>query len=175
MEKYMVLSWGDHIVFKDSYQFLTCSLEELASNLLKAGRGKFKQFLAEFQGQSADMLLRKGVYPYDYMDSPDRFNEHQLPPKDAFFSKLRDAGITDEDYQHAQRVWTEFGCTRMLDYHNIYLKSMLFFNLDFFWLSVFLARIVNLEITFNFINSIADVLLLADVFEAFRDVSLGKL
>ena len=136
MEKYMCLFWGDHIVFKDSLQFLSCSLEQLVSNLLKSGKDNFKQFNAVFHSRQGEMLLRKGVYPYEYVDSVARFDETALPPKDAFFSRHRDAGISDEDYQHAQAVWTAFGCTRFGDYHDLYLKSMLHsFHLVFFFLN----------------------------------------
>ena len=50
-----------------------------------------------------DLLLRKGVYPYDYMDSFDKFDEEELPPKDEFYSKLKDEEITDEDLQIRQK------------------------------------------------------------------------
>ena len=51
------------------------------------------------------LLLRKGVYPYDYIDSWERFDETSLPDKKAFFSKLNENGIIDKDYTHAQSVW----------------------------------------------------------------------
>ena len=54
------------------------------------------------------LLLRKGVYPYEYMDSWERFDETLLPDKKAFYSKLNDEGITDKDYAHAQKVWELF-------------------------------------------------------------------
>ena len=54
------------------------------------------------------LLLRKGVYPYEYMDSWERFNETTLPNKKAFYSKLFLEDITDEDYIHAQKVFEEF-------------------------------------------------------------------
>jgi len=47
-------------------------------------------------------LVRKGVYPYEYMDSWESFDEEELPPKEAFFSRLTGKGISDDDYQHAQ-------------------------------------------------------------------------
>ena len=54
------------------------------------------------------LLLRKGVYPYEYMDSWERFDETLLPDKKAFYSKLNVEGITDKDYAHAQKVWELF-------------------------------------------------------------------
>ena len=122
MEKYLVLNWGEHIVFKDSLQFMNCSLEKLVSNLLKSGRDNFKQVLTEYSGTQADLLLRKGVYPYDYMDKWEKFSEKQLPSRDSFFNRLRDEACSEADYVHAQNVWREFNCKNIGDYHDIYLK-----------------------------------------------------
>lgn len=57
------------------------------------------------------------------MDGPAQMRETELPPKDEFLSKLYGEHIGDEDYAHAQRVFKEFGCQTMQDYHNLYLKS----------------------------------------------------
>ena len=76
-----------------------------------------------YSGEKRDLLLRKGVYPYDWVDSIDKFSEIQLPPQELFYSKLNDEGISDEDYLHAQEVWKEFNCKTFRDYHNIYNVS----------------------------------------------------
>ncbi|KAG1651860.1 hypothetical protein GQR58_026696 [Nymphon striatum] len=72
---------------------------------------------------SGNVLLRKGVYPYDYMDSLAKLDETSLPPKNAFYSKLNDSNISDDDYKHAQSVWNIFKMKSMRDYHDIYLKT----------------------------------------------------
>ena len=54
------------------------------------------------------MLLRKGFYPYEYIDSWEEFHENLLPDKNAFYSKLNLEDITDKDYEHAQKVWEVF-------------------------------------------------------------------
>ena len=54
------------------------------------------------------LLLRKGVYPYEYMDSWERFNEISLPNKESFYSNLNMEDITDVDYRHANRVFKAF-------------------------------------------------------------------
>ena len=83
------------------------------------------------------LLLRKGVYPYEYMDSWERFDETSLPDKKAFYSKLNLEDITDKDYEHAQKVWEVFEIKNLGEYHDLYVQS--------------------------------NTLLLADVFENFRD------
>ena len=74
------------------------------------------------------------------MDSQKKLKETELPPKEAFYSRLNDKGISDEDYEHARKVWETFEMKNLEDYHNLY----------------------------NRVN----VLLLADVFENFRNVCI---
>ena len=83
------------------------------------------------------LLLRKGVYPYEYIDSWKNFNKTSLPDKKAFYSELNKEDITDEDYAHAQKVWKVFGIKKLGEYYDLYVQS--------------------------------DTLLLADLFENFRD------
>ena len=66
-------------------------------------------------------LLRKRVYPYEYMDSCKRFDETLLPDKDPFYSNLNLESITDIDYRHAQRVFKGFDNKNIGDYHNLYV------------------------------------------------------
>ena len=70
-----------------------------------------------------NLLLQKGVYPYEYMDSFDRFQETELPPIGKFYSSLSDESISKNDYQHAQEVWKTFNCENLGDYHDLYLKT----------------------------------------------------
>ena len=67
--------------------------------------------------------MRKGVYPYEYMDSFARFDEAKLPPIESFYSNLNMSGISKIDYEHAQRVWEKFGIRNMGEYHDLYLKT----------------------------------------------------
>ena len=69
------------------------------------------------------LLLKKGIYPYEYMDSFERFQETQLPEKEKFYSSLSGKGITDEDYAHAKQVWETFGCRNLGDYHDLYVVT----------------------------------------------------
>ena len=84
-----------------------------------------------FEGEELDLMVRKGVYPYDFMDSFDKFNE-QLPSKEEFYSIMNDKHILDEDYKHAQNVWKTFNLNNMGDYHNFYLSSDVFLLTDVF-------------------------------------------
>ena len=69
------------------------------------------------------LLVRKGVYPYEYLDDWNKFDETKLPPIEKFYSKLNLSGISQEDYDHAQRVWKEFNIKTLGDYHDLYLKT----------------------------------------------------
>ena len=83
------------------------------------------------------LMIRKGVYPYEYIAGWKKFEEISLPQKDAFYSRLNTKGISDQDYEHAQQVWDTMEKKTLGCYHDTYLKT--------------------------------DVLLLADVFETFRN------
>ncbi len=65
MEKYLTINWGEHLIFKDSLQFMNCSLERLAENLKKAGGlDGFSILKSQFHTNTRfDLLLRKGVFP----------------------------------------------------------------------------------------------------------------
>ena len=69
------------------------------------------------------LLLRKGVYSYEYMDSWERFDKTSLPYKKPFSSELYLEGITDKDYTHAQKVFKELGLKNLGDYHDLYVQS----------------------------------------------------
>ena len=68
------------------------------------------------------MLLRKGVYPYEYMDIWKRFNETSLPDKKAFYSNLNREDFTDVDYRHAKRVFKNLSNKNLGDYHELYVQ-----------------------------------------------------
>ena len=76
------------------------------------------------------LLTRKGVYPYEYFDSFERFKETSLPPKEAFYSSLKCKGISDDDYEHAQTVWKVFNIQTLQEYHNLYLLTDVLLTAD---------------------------------------------
>ena len=69
------------------------------------------------------LLLRKGVYPYEYMNSWERFNEISLPPKKSFYSELNLEDISDKDYLHAQKVWDVFEIRNLGEDHDVYVQT----------------------------------------------------
>ena len=87
--------------FIDILRFMASSLDKLSSNL------KIDQFVnlkKLYSGNQLSLLLRKGIYPYDYFDCLKKNRLNKPCPKEVFGSKLTDEGITDEDHQHAHTV-----------------------------------------------------------------------
>ena len=126
-----------NIRFIDSFKFMSTSLDSLVNNLPEEA---FKNIKKYYTGDELNLIKRKGVYPYEYMDSIERFKENKLPSKKSFYSSLYDKNISDEDYAHAKKVWDTFKMEYVKDYHELYNKT--------------------------------DVLVLADVFENFRDICI---
>src|SRR5436190_906054 len=123
--------------FIDSYKFLTSSLDKLASFWSK---NKLKILQSQFQNLSSEnfnLLTRKGVFPYEYIDCVNKLNDVSLPSRESFYSSLTGNTISDSDYAHAENIWKRFSIGTLGEYSDLYLKI--------------------------------DVLLLADIFENFRD------
>ena len=133
MEKYLTFSLGN-LKFIDSLQFMSASLETLVGNLSKAPRGdqKFTQLNKHFPPDQADLLRRKGVFPYSYITGPEVLEERRLPSKRHFFNDLAQEHISPEDYAHAQKVWDTFRMQTLGDYHDLYLKTDVLLLADVF-------------------------------------------
>ena len=129
MEKYLAFMLGNHLVFLDSFQFMSSSLDNLIKNLPDEA---FKYTKQEFEKEQFNLMKQKGIYPYDHMDSFDRFNETKLPVQQDFYSILNNEHISDEQYKHAQNVWDTFNLKTMGDYHDLYLKSDILLLADVF-------------------------------------------
>ena len=106
--------------FIDSIKFMSSSLDLLVNNLARGGY-EFWGF-ENYSCKQRELLIRKGVYPCEYMDSWDKFNR-SLPSIDKFYSNLNMSGISDGDYEHSRKVWTEFGIKNMGEYHDLYLRT----------------------------------------------------
>ena len=69
------------------------------------------------------LLLRKGIYPYEYMDNWERFDETSLPDKESFYSSLNMENIDDIDYRHGNNVFKKFKLKNLGEYHDLYVQS----------------------------------------------------
>ena len=69
------------------------------------------------------LLLRKGAYPYEYIDSWERFDETSLPNKEAFYSRLNMEDMTDVDYRHTKRVLKYFNNKNLGDYYDLHVQG----------------------------------------------------
>ena len=117
--------------FASTYEF--CNNDTTGSTREPSSSERINKFI---------LLLRKGFYPYEYMDNWERFNETSLPSKESFYSNLNMEAIDDIDYRHGNNVFNKFKLNNFGDYHDLYVQS--------------------------------DTLLLADVFENFRDMCLKE-
>ena len=123
MEKYISFSLGP-LRFLDSLNFMNESLARLVTNLAANGDEHFHQIKRHFpDSEQRRLMLRKGVYPYEWMDCLDKMQHTSLPTKENFYSTLTMEHISDEDYHHAQQVWKTFDMHSMQDYHDLYLKT----------------------------------------------------
>ncbi|VDH97402.1 Hypothetical predicted protein [Mytilus galloprovincialis] len=92
-------------------------------NLADEGQKHFNYLSKTFPDPDVfSLLLRKGVFPYDYVDTEQKLEKPCLPSKEDFFNKLGDTHISDEDYQFAQTVWDKLKVKTLGEYSDVYLK-----------------------------------------------------
>ena len=96
----MAFMLGNHLSFIDSFQFMSSSLDKLVSNLPKEA---FKYTSEEFTGKKLSLMSQKGVYPYDFMDSFEKFDQMELPTREQFSSILNDQHITNGEYEQCKK------------------------------------------------------------------------
>ena len=124
---------GPENKFIDNIRSMISSLTSLIDNVSKVNKKislieLTKKFPATYKFCNKDLnkfelLLRKGVYPHEYMDSWERFNETSLQDKESFYSELNKEDITDEECAHAQKVWKIFKIKNLGEYHDLYVQS----------------------------------------------------
>ena len=131
-EKYisfMVFDNNTNIKFRfiDSFRFMGFSLDALASNLSKNPTvdnfGNLRNEFPDLDEERFKMLLRKGVFCYDYIDSIEKLNETNLPDFKYFYNKLDDKNIEQADYEHAKLIWNKFDIKTLGDYSDLYMKT----------------------------------------------------
>ena len=145
----------DYIKTKAKPSSLECKNEKLILECYnckqryrkKSNKELTKRFAITYEFCNNDLnkfvlLLRKGVYPYEYMDTCESFSEISLPSKEDFYSNLNMEDVSDIDYRHANNVFKGFKFENLGDYHDLYVQS--------------------------------DMLLLADVFNNFRDMCIKE-
>ena len=128
LEKYMAFTVNKNLACIDSMQFMHSSLDSLVKNL---SDDYFKYLSENLSGELLELVKEKEVYPYEYMDSFEKFSENKLPNKYKFLSSLKDECISEKDYEKAKNIWNAFKMNTMSDYHGLYLKA------DVFLLAVF--------------------------------------
>lgn len=104
--------------FIDSFRFMPLSLSTLAKNLSQDKLYTTKKIVPT---DKLPLVLRKGVFPYEYIDSMKRFDETKLPPRESFYSNLTESHISEEDYQHACTVWSELNMKTLGEYNDFYV------------------------------------------------------
>ena len=127
IDKYMSIIVNRNIIFIDSLQFYNGLLDTLATNLED---NDFKHVILEFGIDKLEILKRKDAYPYEWVDSYEKFKHPSLPEKKHFYSSLKDGKrdrsnghISDEQYQHLQNVWDTFKFNTFQDFHDHYFKK----------------------------------------------------
>ncbi|XP_020297388.1 uncharacterized protein LOC109861944 [Pseudomyrmex gracilis] len=131
------------ITTRNSEIFCTTNLDECASLDKLASflhKDKLKIVQSEFRNLSVEnfeLLTRKWVFPYEYIDCVDKLQEQRLPPRKSFYSSLTGETISESEYAHFVNIWQRFSISTLTEYSDLYLKI--------------------------------DVLLLADIFENFRE------
>ena len=116
----------EFIGFKNDRLHYRC--KKCKKRCTKSKDGLIKKFPRIYKFCNGDLnkfvlLLRKGVYPYEYMDSWERFNETSLPDKEAFYSKLNEERISNINYAHGQTVWKVFEIKNLGENHDLYVQS----------------------------------------------------
>ena len=125
--------------FIESYKHLSSSLDVLVKSLLNKDKDidliKNKlPSLFQYFDDKALKLLRKGVYPYDYMDEDweNKLKEKELPDIKYFHSSLTNTKCSIDDYSYAKEIYNYFNCKNIKDYNDLYVKTDVLLLADVF-------------------------------------------
>ncbi|XP_050508970.1 uncharacterized protein LOC126886162 [Diabrotica virgifera virgifera] len=116
--------------FIDSFRFLASSLDKLSSYLTEYPN--LRSQYTSLPEENFHLLTKKGIMPYDYIDSFIKFTETSLPPIESFYNKLDDKPCPRRHYHRAQDVWSSFSCSTLGDYVDLYMKTDILLLADVF-------------------------------------------
>ena len=118
--------------FEDSMRFMIDSLIQSINKISQIDKKiSYASLIEKFHNtyqlcnngfNKFDLLLRKGVHPYEYMDRWKRFKEDKLPDKQSFYSELNKEHITDSDSEPSQKVYDTFNIKNLSEYHDLYVQ-----------------------------------------------------
>ena len=120
-------SYLDYIKTKNEKLILKCfNCEQYYKK--KINKELIERFASTYEFCNKDLnkfilLLRKGVYPCEYMDNWERFNKMSLPSKESFYSNLNMENIDDIDHRHGNNVFKIFKLKNLGKHHNLYVQS----------------------------------------------------
>lgn len=123
---------GIKLKFIDSFRFMASSLDKLASYLPSEKKTVLRGQFAHLDGNTMSLLERKGVFPYDYVNSWDKLNETRLPARENFYSQLTDSEISESEYAFAHEIWNCMGIQNLGEYSDLYLKTDILLLTDVF-------------------------------------------
>lgn len=107
--------------FIDSLAFLQASLDKVSMSMVDE---QFVETRKECKNEEEFRLLRKkGVYPYEYMNGFERFEETKLPEKECFYSKMEEQELSNSDYEHVKNIWRQFELKNLGELHDLYMKT----------------------------------------------------
>ena len=140
LEKHMAFFKNKNVVFIDNMQFMNSSLDKLVKNLSDED---FKYLVEKLSSENSELLIQKGDYPYEYMNSFQRFNEEKFPARKKSYSSTKGEKIGDDgkiSYDHVsvkyyltcEKIWDKFEMKNMSDYHDHYLKKDVLLPADVF-------------------------------------------
>ncbi|XP_070522390.1 uncharacterized protein [Cardiocondyla obscurior] len=109
--------------FIDSYKLLNASLDKLSSLLAKDKLRILRAEFATLSKKNFDLLTRKDVFPYEYVDSVKRLDEYSLPSRESFISSLSGNTVSETDYAHAETVWQQFSVRTLGEYSDLCVES----------------------------------------------------
>jgi len=109
--------------FIDSYKFLNISLDKLTSFLNKAKLRILQREFCNLSTENFNLLMRKGIFLYEYIDCIEKLKDMCLPPRELFYSSLTGDIVSENDYAHVVNVWQRFSIRTLGEYSDLYLKT----------------------------------------------------